>query len=99
MHLALLRGRGNQLARQVSVRYRRHIEFVVMYWLNEVLDQARKNLGQTTEQCRVQRKTMPRYGRRDIFGYLQLPSNMPEDETKRRKRLIINSKLSITEYY
>ena len=67
-----------------SVRYRRHIEFVVMYWLNEVLDQARKSLGQMTEQRKIQRKTMPRYGRRGILGYLQMPSNMPEDETEKR---------------
>ena len=84
MHSTLLRGCGTQLTRQINVRYRHHIEFVAMYWLDEVLDQAGKNLGQTTEQRRVQRKTMPRYGRRGILGYLQLPSNMPEDETKKR---------------
>lgn len=86
MHSTLLRECGNQLARQVNVRYRHHIEFVVMYWLNEVLDQAGKNLGQATEQRRMQRKTMPRYGRRGILGYLQLPSNTPEDETEKRGR-------------
>lgn len=77
MHSTLLRGCDNPLARQVNVRYRHQSEFVVMYWLDEGLDQARKNPGQTTEQRKVQRKTMPRYGRRGIIGYLQLPSNMP----------------------
>lgn len=84
MHSTLLKGCDNPLARQVNVRYRHHIEFVAMYWLDEVLDQAGKNPGQTTDERRVQRKTMPRYGRRGIFGYLQLPSNMPEDETEKR---------------
>jgi hypothetical protein len=55
------------------------------YWLSVVLDQAGENLGQTTEQRMAQRKTMPKCGYRGILGYLQLLSNMPEDETKKRR--------------
>ena len=84
MHSTLPRGCGSQLTRPVNVHYRLRIEVVATYWLDAGLDQVGKKPGQTKEQCRVQRKTMPKCDYRGRLEYLQRPSNILEDGTKKR---------------